>query len=66
MYANDNQETDIEWLSDPASQANNGTAKVWYTNQVTQAGNAETSLAGKVPTDATTAVHNYSLVRIQF
>lgn len=61
MYANDNQETDIEWLSDPASTSNNGSPKIWYTNQATQAGQDLTSFPGAVPSTATTAVHNYSL-----
>ena len=45
FYKSDQQEIDIEWLSDPSSQSNNGPGSpipFWYTNQALIAGNEPT------------------------
>ena len=62
------QETDIEWLSDLNSKAytdHEGGAiarALFYTNQnITVVGGQSTSGPGVVPSDATSAVHKYSI-----
>jgi len=62
FYESDNQEVDIEWLSDPASQSNidSGLGRaLFYTNQAVTPGESSTSAAGEVCDDAFSAVHNY-------
>ena len=63
LYRSDSQETDIEWISDPASRsnkfANNGTRALQYTNQALDGVFADASSAfGRAPEDATSvSVH---------
>ncbi|KAF2163715.1 glycoside hydrolase family 16 protein, partial [Zasmidium cellare ATCC 36951] len=65
MYFDDNQETDIEWISDPESfanvDANNGTRAMLYTNQNLVEGVDATTVSGRSAVDATSAVHEYRL-----
>lgn len=61
FYKSDTQETDIEFLSDPASQSNtNGTADLHYTNQPTNGGDSTWSHQ-TAPKDIGTAVHEYRI-----
>lgn len=57
LYRSDNQETDIEWLSDPNSTANANTGygarAVHYTNQALNSSVDGTSVFGAAPDDAT-------------
>lgn len=58
LYQSDSQETDIEWISDPASRSNkfasNGTRAMQYTNQALKGTSADASSAfGRAPEDAT-------------
>ena len=55
FYKNDNQETDIEILT-----ANLGSG-VHYTNQPNVPGQGSTTITGPLPSDATTAFHEYRL-----
>jgi hypothetical protein len=62
FYESDNQEVDIEWLSDPASQSNIDSGRgraLFYTNQAVTPGSSSTSETGEEPSDAFSAVHNY-------
>jgi hypothetical protein len=62
FYESDNQEVDIEWLSDPASQSNIDSGRgraLFYTNQAVTPGTSSTSDTGEEPADAFSAVHNY-------
>lgn len=62
FYKTDNQETDIEYLSDPASEANNGDgASIHYTNQGLLEGEPSTTAHGPAPANVGTAVHEYRL-----
>lgn len=64
LYESDNQEVDIEWLSDPASQSNIDSGRrraLFYTNQATEADGSSTSDTGDAPSDATSVVHNYRI-----
>ncbi|KAI8270448.1 hypothetical protein K4K58_010946 [Colletotrichum sp. SAR11_239] len=60
-YKNDTQETDIEWLSDPSSLSNQGTRKLWFTNQDADQNGVKTYNAVTPPSDATSAEHEYRL-----
>jgi hypothetical protein len=63
FYANDNEESDIEFLSDPNAEANpgDGSTPLHYTNQPLTAGAAETTTEEPITSDATSAVHEYRL-----
>ena len=65
FYKSDNQESDIEWISDPESKSNlnspNGTRAMQYTNQAVNAGSEATMVYGPAPNDATSAVHAYRI-----
>jgi beta-glucanase (GH16 family) len=64
LYESDNQEADIEWLSDPSSQSNIDSGRgraLFYTNQAVTAGTAATSETGEAPSDAFSTVHNYRI-----
>lgn len=61
LYASDNQEVDIEWLSDPASQSNIDSGRgraLWYTNQAVTPGGDPTHDTSAPPADAFSAVHS--------
>lgn len=60
FFKSDDQETDIEWLSDPESISNGGTRKLWLTNQDTD-GNGKTYLAADPPSDPTSTEHEYRI-----
>ena len=59
FYKSDTQESDIEWLSDPASQSNNGQAKLWFTNQNVDGNGPSTYSNILPPADATEVEHEY-------
>lgn len=59
FYLNDRQEIDIEWLSDPQSQSNQGTRKLWFTNQDANGDGQSTYNAVTPPSDATSTEHEY-------
>lgn len=64
FYQSDTQELDIEFLSDANSQSNpgDGTRLMFYTNQAVDGVKADESAAtGPVPSDATTAEHEYRI-----
>lgn len=64
LYKNDNQETDIEFLSDPKSLSNNGVGApmlLHYTNQASMAGKDATYSTGPGHDDITTTIHEYRL-----
>lgn len=61
FYKADNQETDIEWLSDPNSLSNGGTRKLWLTNQDRDGDGRSTHLAANPPSNPTTTEHEYRL-----
>ncbi|ERF69253.1 hypothetical protein EPUS_09070 [Endocarpon pusillum Z07020] len=64
LYKNDNQETDIEYLSDPKSLSNNGVGApipLHYTNQASMAGKDATYSTGPGYDDITTTIHEYRL-----
>jgi len=61
FYADNNQETDIEWLSDPQSQSNNGDLKLWFENQATDSSIAKTVFNVTAPASPTTTEHEYRL-----
>lgn len=66
MYKDYNQETDIEWISDPESFANqqfnsNGSRVLLYTNQGPSGNTDALTVSGRAPADATSAVHEYRL-----
>jgi beta-glucanase (GH16 family) len=60
FYQSNSQETDIEWLSDPNSQSNQGVRKLWLTNQDTN-GDGKTYLAIDPPADPTNTEHEYRI-----
>ncbi|TDZ27973.1 hypothetical protein C8035_v008653 [Colletotrichum spinosum] len=60
-YKNGTQETDIEWLSDANSLSNQGTRKVWFTNQDANRDGASTNRAVTPPSNPTSAEHEYRL-----
>ncbi|CCF40237.1 hypothetical protein CH063_02304 [Colletotrichum higginsianum] len=61
FYKNETQETDIEWLSDPASLSNQGTRKLWFTNQDADLNGIKTYNAVTPPSNPTTTEHEYRL-----
>ncbi|EFQ27152.1 uncharacterized protein GLRG_02323 [Colletotrichum graminicola M1.001] len=61
FYANNNQETDIEWLSDPHSLSNNGERRLWFENQATDSSTDKTIIDVTPPADPTTTEHEYRL-----
>lgn len=61
FYKSNDQETDIEWLSDPTSGSNGGTRKIFLTNQDANGDGAKTFTAIEPPADATSAEHEYRL-----
>ncbi|OLN88137.1 hypothetical protein CCHL11_00152 [Colletotrichum chlorophyti] len=61
FYYNDTQETDIEWLSDAASLSNQGTRKLWLTNQDADRNGVKTYLATTPPSNPTSEEHEYRL-----
>ncbi|KAF9872484.1 glycoside hydrolase family 16 protein [Colletotrichum karsti] len=58
-YASDTQESDIEWLSDPSSLSNPGTAQVHFTNQDANGDGQSTTLGVAPPSNPTTTEHEY-------
>ncbi|MCJ1446045.1 MAG: hypothetical protein MMC23_006550 [Stictis urceolatum] len=61
FYKSDTQESDIEWVSDPSSQSNQGTAQIWFTNQDANGDGQTTHTSVAPPSDATEAEHEYRL-----
>ncbi|EXJ54183.1 hypothetical protein A1O7_09520 [Cladophialophora yegresii CBS 114405] len=65
FYKSDNQETDIEYLTDPTSLSNPGPGvpvPMWYTNQAVDPQRmAKTYQTGNAPTDCAENVHEYRL-----
>ncbi len=65
FYKSDQQEIDIEYLSDPSSLSNNGPDEpipIWYSNQATDPVNSgPTQGTGAAPSDCTFAVHEYRI-----
>ncbi|KAH6886995.1 concanavalin A-like lectin/glucanase domain-containing protein [Thelonectria olida] len=61
FYKSDTQESDIEWLSDPASQSNQGTRKLWLTNQDANGDGHSTYFDPAPPSNPTTTEHEYRL-----
>ena len=64
FYKNDQQEIDIEWLSDPCSQSNNGPddpIPFWYTNQALIAGDEPTHQNIVPPLNPTGGWHEYRI-----
>lgn len=65
LYYDESNETDIEWISDPASFANidqnNGTRAMLYTNQGPNGNEDATTVSGVAARDATSRVHEYRL-----
>ena len=64
FYKNDQQEIDIEWLSDPSSQSNNGPDSpipFWYINQALKAGDESTHQNIVPPTSPTGGWHEYRI-----
>ncbi|KAK1992178.1 concanavalin A-like lectin/glucanase [Colletotrichum falcatum] len=61
FYANNSQETDIEWLSDPDSDSNDGEPKLWFENQATDPSTEKTVLGVTPPSSPTTTEHEYRL-----
>ena len=59
FYKSDTQESDIEWVSDPASTSNNGEAQLWFTNQNVDGTGPSTYTSIPPPTDATSVEHEY-------
>ncbi|KAF9878756.1 hypothetical protein CkaCkLH20_03656 [Colletotrichum karsti] len=60
-YKNETQEIDIEWLSDPASLSNQGTRRVWLTNQDADLNGQKTYNTVAPASDATSAEHEYRI-----
>lgn len=60
FYKSANQETDIEWLSDPNNLSNNGKRYLWLTNQDTD-GNGKTYNNIDPPANPTSTEHEYRL-----
>ncbi|KAK2056660.1 concanavalin A-like lectin/glucanase [Colletotrichum caudatum] len=61
FYASDNQETDIEWLSDPQSQSNDGTRQLWFENQAANDNTEKTVKGWQPPADPTNTEHEYRI-----
>ncbi|TDZ34951.1 Beta-glucanase [Colletotrichum spinosum] len=63
-YKNDNQETDIEWLSDVKTWSNNGrgaSRKIWFANQDADRDGQKTWTAVAAPSNPTTTEHEYRI-----
>lgn len=68
FYLDDTQECDIEYLTDPSSQANkiyqspsNGApVPLWYSNQAIRSGQKSTNGVGSAPLDVT-VLHEYRI-----
>lgn len=68
FYLDDTQETDIEYLTDPYSAANNlhtdsaggDPIPLWYSNQAARSGSGASQKTGPAPWDVT-AVHEYRI-----
>lgn len=65
FYSNDQQETDIEYLTDARSLSNNGPGDpipLWYSNQrVDPTQGPATQETGQAPFDATSRFHEYRI-----
>lgn len=61
FYKSDTQESDIEWLSDAASQSNQGTRKLWFTNQDANGDGHSTYFDIDPPSNPTRTEHEYRL-----
>ncbi|OLN85818.1 hypothetical protein CCHL11_09221 [Colletotrichum chlorophyti] len=61
FYKSDKQETDIEWLSDPASQSNAGNRQVWFANQDNNGDRRKTWKSAQPPANPTSTEHEYRL-----
>ncbi|KAF5023473.1 hypothetical protein F66182_4473 [Fusarium sp. NRRL 66182] len=61
FYESDSQETDIEWLSDPKSDSNGGTRKLWFTNQDNNGDGKPSHNAVAPPANPTTTEHEYRI-----
>ncbi|KAF4984576.1 hypothetical protein FZEAL_252 [Fusarium zealandicum] len=61
FFKSDTQETDIEWLSDPKSQSNAGTRKLWLTNQDANGDGKSTSNPVTPPSNPTSTEHEYRI-----
>ncbi|KAF9871064.1 hypothetical protein CkaCkLH20_11481 [Colletotrichum karsti] len=64
FYKNDNQESDIEWLSDSLTQSNNGrgnTRKIWFANQDADGDGQKTWTAVAAPANPTATEHEYRI-----
>lgn len=61
FYKSDTQETDIEWLSDPQSQSNQGKTQVWFTNQDENGDGQSTHNHVDPPAAATSTEHEYRI-----
>ena len=59
FYKSDTQESDIEWVSDPASTSNNGVPQLWFTNQNVNGNGPSTYTSILPPADATSVEHEY-------
>jgi Glycosyl hydrolases family 16 len=63
-YKKETQETDIEFLTDPESGANNGAGSpipIWYSNQATVSGREPTHSSLNPPRDPTAGVHEHRI-----
>ena len=64
FYANDTQECDIEWLSDPTAQSNINSKlgrAIFYTNQAVKKGTTKTLQTSRPPYRGTETVHSYRI-----
>ena len=68
FYKHETQEADIEYLTDPASNGNDGegyTIPLWYSNQANATGREPTQLSrvppGHPPMDPTTSLHEHRI-----
>ena len=61
FYSSDTQEIDIEWLSDPKSESNDGTPQIWFTNQDANGDGEDTHSSQPPPSDAFTTEHEYRI-----
>ncbi|KZL82021.1 glycoside hydrolase family 16 protein [Colletotrichum incanum] len=61
FYKDDNQETDIEWLSDPASQSNAGKRQLWFANQASNVRSQKSVKGVPPPANPTVTEHEYRI-----
>jgi len=61
FYKNDEQEIDIEWLSDPSSQSNHGTPQLWFTNQDANQDGKSTNTHMDPPSNSFNTEHEYRI-----